>query len=256
MMRSGGTRMPGFDYSTSSEPIRADLADAHRQAWAHIARPGAWLTGAERVAVAEETRRARACVLCARRKAALSPYADPEFHAARAPLAAPLVDAIHRVTTDASRLTKKWFGALAAQGVTHERYVEALGVAVLAISVDAFHLALGFPLEPLPEPERGDPTRTRPEGLTSGEGWVPMIDPAQAGPGESDLFFKKGPLRAAYVIRALTLTPNEARAWIELSGAQYLSPARMTRLDTGRAIDRAQMELVAGRVSALNHCFY
>ena len=248
--------MTTFDYGASPDPIRSDLAEAHRRAWAHIARPGAWLTGAERVAVVEETRRARACALCARRKAALSPHADPEQHAARAPLAAPLVDAIHRATTDASRLTRKWFDSLAAQGVTSERYVEALGVTVLAISVDAFHLAMGLALEPLPAPERGDPTRTRPAGLTSGEAWVPMIDPAQAGPAESDLFFKKGPLRAAYVMRALTLAPNEVRAWMELAGAQYLAPARMTRLDTGRAIDRAQMELVAGRVSALNHCFY
>lgn len=139
----------------SPDPIRADLAEAHRKAFTHIARPGAWLTGAERVAVAEETRRARGCALCARCKAALSPYADPEQHAARAPLAAPLVDAIHRVTTDASRLTKKWFEALAAQGVTNDRYVEALGVAVLAISLDAFQVALGLALEPLPAPERG-----------------------------------------------------------------------------------------------------
>jgi len=248
--------MTAFDYGASPDPIRADLADAHRKAWAHIARPGAWLAGAERVAVVEETRRARSCALCARRKAALSPYADAEQHAARAPLEAALVDAIHRVTTDASRLTKKWFDGLAAQGVTNERYVEALGVAVLAISVDAFQLAMGFALEPLPAPERGDPTRARPAGLTSGEAWVPMIDPAQAGSAESDLFFKRGPLRAAYVMRALTLAPNEVRAWMELSAAQYLSPARMTRLDTGRAIDRVQMELVAGRVSALNHCFY
>jgi hypothetical protein len=245
-----------FDYSAAPDPIRDDLAEAHRKAWAHIAKPGTWLTGAERVAVADETRHARACALCSRRKAALSPYADPEQHAASPPLSAPLVDMIHRVATDASRLTRRWYEGLAARGVTEERYVEALGVAVIAISVDSFHLALSLPLEPLPAPERGDPTRARPEGLTTSDAWVPMIDPARAGSAESDLFFKKGPLRAANVMRALTLAPNEVRAWIGLAGAQYLSPARMTRLDTGRSIDRAQMELVAGRVSALNHCFY
>jgi AhpD family alkylhydroperoxidase len=30
----------------------------------------------------------------------------------------------------------------------------------------------------------------------------------------------------------------------------------MGGMETGRAIDRSQMELVAGRVSALNECFY
>jgi hypothetical protein len=248
--------MPAFDYSASPDPIRDDLALAHRAAWAHIAKPGTWLTGAERVAVAEETRRARDCALCAKRKAALSPYADPEPHTARAPLSAALVDAIHRVTTDASRLTRKWYVGLASQGVTNERYVEALGVAVLAISVDAFHRALGLALERLPAPERGDPSRLRPDGLVRGEAWVPMIDPARVGAAESDLFFKRGPLRAANVVRALTLVPNEARAWRALAAAQYLSLEGMVRLETGRAIDRAQMELVAGRVSALNACFY
>lgn len=248
--------MTGFDYSASPDPIRVDLAEAHRAAWAHIAKPGAWLNGAERVAIAAETRRARECALCAKRKAALSPFADSTPHEARPPLSAALVDAIHRVTTDASRLTRKWYEGLASQGVTDERYVEALGVSVLAISVDAFHRALGLPLEPLPPAERGDPTRVRPEGLARGAAWVPMIDPERVGPAERDLFFKRGPLRAANVVRALTLVPNEARAWRELAAAQYLSLERMVRLDTGRAIDRAQMELLAGRVSALNGCFY
>ena len=248
--------MPAFDYSSSADSIRDDLAEAHRAAWAHIAKPGAWLTGAERVAVALETRRARDCALCARRKAALSPFADPELHGPSALLPAPLVDALHRITTDASRLTRKWYEGLAAQGVQDERYVEVLGVAVLAISVDAFHRAVGLALEPLPAPERGEPSRVRPEGIARGEAWVPMIDPDRVGEAERDLFFARGPLRRAYVIRALTLAPNELRAWIALSGAQYLTPARMTRLETGRALDRAQMELVAGRVSALNACFY
>ena len=247
--------MPAFDYSASLDPIRDDLAVAHRAAWAHIAKPGAWLTGAERVAVANETRRARECALCAKRKRALSPYAGPEPHAATPALPAAVVDAIHRVTTDASRLTRKWYAGLASQGVTDERYAESLGVAVLAISVDGFHHALGLALEPLPAPERGDPTRVRPAGLTAGEAWLPMIDAKQVAPSERDLF-GRGPLGAAYVMRALTLTPNEVRAWTSLSAAQYLSFARMTRLDTGKTLDRAQMELVAGRVSALNACFY
>lgn len=62
--------------------------------------------------------------------------------------------------------------------------------------------------------------------------------------------------RSAYVIRALSLVPDEVRAWQELAEAQYLSSARMMGFDTGRAIDRSQMELIARRVSALNECFY
>ena len=46
------------------------------------------------------------------------------------------------------------------------------------------------------------------------------------------------------------------RAWQDLAGAQYLSLGRMKSFETGRAIDRSQIELVAGRVSALNEGFY
>jgi hypothetical protein len=61
---------------------------------------------------------------------------------------------------------------------------------------------------------------------------------------------------APYVLRALSLVPAEVRAWTGVSQAQYLSPERMVRFERFRALDRAQIELVAARVSALNECFY
>ena len=242
-----------FSYAESPDPIRPDLAQAHRAAWRHIAAPGEWLSGEERVAVAAETRAARSCALCAGRKGALSPYAGTAQHESRAPLAAGLVDAVHRVATDAARLTGRWYETLAAQGISDACYVEALGVAVIAISVDGVHRALGLALEPLPQPMRGAPRGRRPGGLVQGEAWVPMIDPRVAEEFERDLF-PQG--RSANVIRALSLVPSEVRAWATLSGAQYLSLERMRQQETGRALDRAQIELVAGRVSALNGCFY
>ena len=137
-----------------------------------------------------------------------------------------------------------------------ERYVEALGVAALVISVDEFHLALGLALESLPAPEPGEPTRVRPEGLVEGEAWVPMI-----GSGGAELLGVEGVPKARRarlpnVVRGLSLVPAEVRAWLDLSSAQYLSPAGMRRFESGRALDRSQIELVAGRVSALNECFY
>jgi hypothetical protein len=38
--------------------VREDLAAAHDRAWARLARAGTWWTGAERVAIAAEARRA------------------------------------------------------------------------------------------------------------------------------------------------------------------------------------------------------
>ena len=159
----GATLSPdSFSYASSPDPIRPDLSAAHRAAWLHIASAGAWLSGEERIAVAAETRAARDCALCVKRKAALSPYADGAQHEAHAPLPAPLVDAIHRVTTDAARLTRRWYEGLAPAGIPDELYVEAIGVAVIAVSVDAFHRALGLALEPFPKPAPGAPSSAKP----------------------------------------------------------------------------------------------
>jgi hypothetical protein len=245
--------MLAFAYETQRDPIRTDLAEAYRRAWDRIASPGTWLTGAQRVAVAGETRRARGCALCRDRKAALSPFSISGEHEHAGVLDAPLVDAVHRITTDAGRLTEVWVQSLHEQGLTPELYVEATGVAVVTISIDRFHHALGLPLEPLPDPRSGEPTQVRPESVSTGEAWVPM-QPARVVSAKLGL---PGGAPAPFVLRALSLVPAEVHAWQDVSNAQYLDAAGdMLRFDRVRAIDRSQIELVAGRVSALNECFY
>ena len=64
--------MSEIDYKSSNYEIRADLEAAHQRAWAALAKPGIWLTGAERIAVARETRQAPDCELCQRQNDALS----------------------------------------------------------------------------------------------------------------------------------------------------------------------------------------
>ena len=245
--------MQAFRYESSPDPIRPDLAEAYRGAWEHIASPGTWLDGATRVAVADATRRARDCALCQRRREALSLVAVKGEHDGAGALAPPLLDAIHRITTNAARLGEPWLRGLFEQGLTAEEYVEALGVAVQTLSIDRFHHALGLPPEPLPEPRPGTPSRVRPEGLVEGEAWVPLQDARRFA---SELGLPVG--RAPYVIRALSLVPDEVRAWQRLSAVQYLAPAQMLRFGASgaRALDRSQIELMAGRVSALNECFY
>ena len=127
---------------------------------------------------------------------------------------------------------------------------------MLVISVDAFHHALGLPLERLPAPRPGEPSRQRPRGLVEGEAWVPLLDPKQADPEHRALVAPGPGGRSANVLRALSLVPAEVRAWTDLGAAQYLSAKRMMGFETNRALDRSQIELVAGRVSALNECFY
>ena len=81
-----------------------------------------------------------------------------------------------------------------------------------------------------------------------------MVAPSDVTDDERDLY----PGAAApNVIRALSLVPEAVRDLTTLLNVHYLSLGRMGGgLDTGRALDRAQIELIAGRVSALNECFY
>lgn len=246
--------MTHFDYTNSAHPIRPGLTSAYRKYWDLLARPGNWFTGEERVAIAAEVRNAIICPFCKERKAALSPYAVSGEHLCGDTLDARVVDAVHRVITDQSRITQSFVDDNAANGLSEEEYVELVGVAVTTFSIDEFNRALGLPVEPLPEPVPGEPTRYRPSQATKEIGFVAML-PADGATGEeADLW---GP-NTANVLRALSLVPNALREWSIIGDEQYLSPTNMAHFGNfeGRALNRMQIELIAGRVSSYNECFY
>jgi len=248
--------MAAFDYSSAPFPIRADLSEAYRITWRWLARPGSWWTGAEKLAIAAASRSARGCALCAERKQALSPFAvDGEHEGEHAGVAEETVDTVHRLVGDPSRLSRSWLEKLLAQGrISDGHYVELLGIVVCMASIDGFHRALGLPLEPLPAPEPGSPSGYRPATAVPGVAWVPMIPDGKADGAESDLYSGRAP----NVLRAMSLVPDCVRQMRSLSMAQYVPIAMVPdpTANPGRAISRAQIELVAGRVSALNECFY
>jgi hypothetical protein len=142
-----------------------------------------------------------------------------------------------------------------ANGLSEGKYVELVGVVVCTFSIDEFCRALSLPLEPLPEPVAGEPTGYVPPGLESHTAMVAMIDLEQSGPEEQDLW-PSG--RTGNVVRALSQVPNAVREWGGLSSAQYLPLHKVIdpAADTERIIDRLQIEVVAGRVSSHNECFY
>jgi hypothetical protein len=229
--------------------VRREAEEAQQRAWARMATPGTWWTAAERVAIAHETRNARTCRLCAERKQALSPFGVTGAHDSDTALPQALVDAVHRVTTDPGRLSRKWFDDVLAAGIDDAHYVEALGIVVRTVAVDNFCTAIGAPLHSLPQPEPGEPTRIRPDNVADEGFFVPVQ------PQGSDLY---GNVMVPNVARALSLVPDEVRAMFDLMPPHYVPMEHVPDFtyDPGRAIDRAQMELVAARVSAVNECFY
>ena len=246
-----------LDYSASPVPVREDIIAAHARIWDRVRHAGAWWTGAQRVEIATEVRNALDCDFCRARKTAPSPSSVQGEHRSQAKdLPPPAVDAVHRIVTDAQRLSKEWVERLASEGVSDAHYVELLGVVVAVLSIDEVHRGLGIDLLPLPTPEAGEPTRIRPDGLASGTAWVPMMTLAGSRKGPNSDLFEGLPV-APNVIAAMSLVPDAVRDLKTLSNAHYVPTIEVANPTFhGRALDRSQIELVAGRVSALNECFY
>lgn len=247
--------MGEIDYSAAGVEIRADLDDAHRLLWQHLASPGTWWSGEDRVAIAAESRAAERCWLCAARKNALSPNAVAGRHDVFGSLPDAVVGAAHRIRTDPGRLSRAWYDEVRGAGVDEGHYVELVAVVAMTAGVDAFARSLGAPPPPLPEPRPGRPSCHRPVTARRNGAWVATIAAAEASGDEIDLY--GGAAIVPNIASALSLVPAEARTLRRLMEPHYMA-LDFVPDPTHRhgALDRTQMELIAARVSALNQCFY
>ncbi len=244
-------------YESATVPVREDLLAEHRAVWRRIGRAGTWWTAAERVAIAGETRRARDCELCRRRKGSDSPYAIPGEHLHAGKLSPIAVEAVHRITTDPARLTQTWVEGLMADGLSDAHYVELISVVVGVLAVDSLALGIGATLPPLPEPQSGAPTRQRPPQARLDGAWLPMVAAGEDTGLAAGIYGEAK--RVPNVGRALSLVPDATRAWRRMMAVQYLPITDVLRAHKGndlRALSRPQIELIAGRVSKYNECFY
>ena len=244
-----------WSFADAGLSIRTDITRTLREIWPRLGQPGTWWTGAERLAIAAETRAAERCALCAERKAALSPFTTEGVHDRVGDLPEPLVDIVHRIRTDAARLTRSWFAHATANEFTDGHYVEAAIVVALVVGADTFSRAIGAAPRPLPAPTSGAPSRIRPTGLADHGAYVAMIAKGEAGPADADLFNMEF---ASTVPRAISLVPDQARAFFAFRGSFYLPEEVIKRPDDngGRALTRPQIELLVTRVSDFNGCYF
>ena len=234
-----------FAYLDATWPVLERMAEAHRRSWEMLAAPGEWWTGAERISIAAESRRASALV---------DGLPDPGPGPAELPEAATF--AVHKLIADLPNVTKDWYDEVTtADGMTDTHYIELLGVVVNVWSVDELHRALSLPLEPLPDPMAGTPGGIRPSGAKAHGSWPLTVWPDDLD--ERDLDIYDGEERAANVRAAMSLHPDSVRWLGDLFDAHYLSWVEIGgEQEPFRVLTRPQRELVAARVSALNECFY
>ncbi len=236
--------------------MRQELKAALDTAWTALGAPGVWWTGQDRVKIVQETRTARFCALCQARKTALSPTAVAGRHEAATNLPDAAVEAIHRIVTDPGRLSQAWYRRTTAAGLGDETYVEALSVVAIATAVDTFDRASGQTVRALPAVRRGEPTRRRPAGAKPGLGWMPMLAPEDVTPDDPPLYESGGRI-GGNVHRALSLVPEAMMQFWDMFETMYLPQAAMRDFAREyRAIDHAQIEMLAARVAVRNQCVY
>lgn len=227
-----------FEFADAPIQIRAEIQEALRKEWSFLAAPGTWWSGAERVAIAAEARQAMLESLSEQRLRDQAVAGERTASRPKSILGEHVTDVVRAVAADSPLITAEWVASLADDGASLPAYAEIIGIVARLSAVDLFHRALGMPLEPLPEPQPGDPSRTPPPtDLVVGKSFVPMS-------------------RMVSIPQTVSLVPPETVAWQALSDALYMTFDEMADPDFRRALHRAQIELVAGRTSQVNECFY
>jgi hypothetical protein len=236
-LRQAGAMTPA-PYGEGPWAVRADLVDAHLEWTAHVAAPGAWWDGGQRLAFV------RALWAALDDADPAPPWAPPA-----PPPGWPLPEAAHalavRLARHAATTSAAWYrDVLAGLGGEPAAYVELVGLAATGAAVGAFGPALGLARPPLPGPSAGEPSRVAPATVPADANWVPVTPSAED--------------RAA-VVAALTAAPAEDGMLWRLAAVQYVPLGDMTQLDwrrPGSPLDRRQLELVASRLSLARECFY
>lgn len=237
-------------YNNSKYPVRSDLDAIHEAQIGALGDPGTWLSGAQRLAIAQEARAAR-CE--ADLQQAASGAASPSDDLDLAPAARRLA---RRLAVAPADFTQADYSDALSEGLTDAEYVEIVGLVSRVTDFDALARGIGVRTAPLPAPKQGEPTRQRRAEAVLEGAWAPTIPNGSEG-GESGQLLYGGRWQP-FIIRSLSLVPDELRLHLELEQAQYLPLARFREFDYQHheGLTRPQVEVIAGRVSALNECFY
>jgi len=236
-------------YSDSDYPVSAKIAEVHSRQLSQIVAAGTWGSGLQRRSVAAEAR------LAAYDAGLLEPpESGPEEPDLELPAKARRT--IHTLATAVPDLNESFVEEALAGGMSDAEYVEVVGVVSRLVDLDVFARGIGVRPRPLPMAGSGKPSRIRPETAIQEKAWLPTIPNGPTGGTVGEALYHGQPM--PYIVRALSLVPDELRAHIDLEIAHYTRLDKLFDYDYQHheGLTRPQTEVVAGRVSALNDCFY
>jgi len=236
-------------YADSPYPINEEIVALHNQELQSIAETGTWLTGEERTAIAQHARFAR---IKAKLQEASESVNAPDSDS----LSSALRHLISKVAIAPKSIDLDFFRKSLASGISDEEYVETIGIVSRVVNLDIFSRGLGIPMRTLPKPNGGKPQQSRPASAIDEGAWVATIPNDTRNDPLGRQMYGGGP--QPFIYRALSLAPKEAKRVILGGNAQYLPLDKFMDFTYSHhpALTRSQLEIVAGRVSVLNQCFY
>ncbi|MFT4564047.1 MAG: hypothetical protein ACI9BW_003809 [Gammaproteobacteria bacterium] len=237
-------------YSDSPHPPSAAIEVLHSDEIKSFARAGTWGSAAQRSAVVATARKHWV-------EAGLQRSSGDEELADGVKLPEPVLRLIREVAFGGIGVDRQFCQQIQSEGVTEGAYVEIVSLVSRLSNLDVFARGLGIAPRPLAAPvEDKAPSLKRPAEAT-GEGFFTASVPnAPAGGAVAESLYRN--YRAINLFRAVSLVPDEARHVIALIEQQYFPGSKLMDLsyDNGHALSRAQVEVVATKVSEHNQCFY
>ncbi|WP_299775487.1 alkylhydroperoxidase-related (seleno)protein [uncultured Pseudoteredinibacter sp.] len=231
-------------FSVESFPhfVSEDICLQFNRVWQRLAEPGYWWTAQQRKLIVEAMRAAKPRPVYDRQREAVSNLSHEE--SSQEYLSPLLLDTIERVSTESGQLDGEWCKSV-CERVGEGAYVELVALIILVLPIDRFCMALGRDLQPLPEPQNGEPLRAYPEDIVANGAWVRQTKSAVANK------------ELVNVSRALSICPIENGLRRDLVDAMYMEGhSFFDKLWHRKSLSRTQLEIAATRTSVINRCFY
>ncbi|MEM7540407.1 MAG: hypothetical protein AAF384_02350 [Pseudomonadota bacterium] len=237
-------------YENSNFPIGPETETVHTEELATFSQPGVWFDGAERRSIAQAARRAR---IAAGIQGA-NTTSDAEHDDG-------LIDETMRLVIDAiaarpMAITEDLFDDAIADGLSEGRYVEIAGICARLANLDDVARGLNIDTGALLPAQQGEPSRETPSVLKDEGAWAKTIPSSGGGPEGEALY--GGNEMQPFIYRSISQIPPEAKRQMITGDLQYLSLENFMDFNYSAhpSLTRAQVEILSGRVSAFNECFY
>ncbi len=235
-------------YEKAIVPVRKAIENLHENQVGSLVESGTWLTGSERSYLAKL---ARAVIQGQEYQRDPSEGQDENYSTLN-----PASEVVAQVAAGGKHITRETLEDALRSGLSEEEYVESVGVAARAVCLDTFCEGIGIPVLTLGTPSNQTPTRKKSTNAASEGAWLKTIPSGPQGGSEGSELY--GELAAPFIFRALSLVPEEARHIIDLVTLQYVPGQELMnfKFSYEESFGRRETELVAGRTSAINECFY